>query len=101
LHKYMVLLYTGYYVFGVGDLVPRASSFEYFSGFFICSLNTIVNAVIIGYMTSYMEELSKKSVELSEKLNLTNTSMLNLNLSSGLKNEIKQYIYQTHTTKQL
>ena len=52
-------------------------------------------------MTSYMEELNKKSAELAEKLNLANTAMLNLNLSRNLKSQITQYIYQTHTTKQL
>lgn len=81
--------------------MPRASSLEFFSGFVLCSLCTIFNAVIIGYMTSYMEELSKKTAELNEKLNLTNTAMLNLNLSRPLKTQITQYIYQTHTTKQL
>ncbi len=70
-------------------------------GFLLCSICTIGNAVIIGYMTSYTEELNKKTAELSEKLNLTNTAMLNLKLSAGLKSEINKYIYQTHTTKQL
>ena len=83
--KYLVLLYTGFYIFGVGEVVPRADSMEFFSGFVLCSLCTIFNAVIIGYMTSYMEELSKRTAELNEKLNLTNTAMLNLNLSRGLK----------------
>ena len=96
-----MLLYTGFYVFGVGEIVPRAGSFEFFSGFILCSICTIFNAVIIGYMASYTEELSKKSQELNTKLNQTNTAMLNLSLSPGLKTEILQYIYQTHTTEQL
>ena len=96
-----MLLYTGFYVFGVGEIVPRAGAFEFFSGFILCSICTIFNAVIIGYMASYTEELSKKSQELNTKLNQTNTAMLNLNLSPGLKTEILSYIYQTHTTEQL
>ena len=96
-----MLLYTGFYVFGVGEIVPRSDSFEFFSAFILCSVCTIANAVIIGYMTSYMEELSQKSAKLNEKLNLTNTAMLNLNLSASLKSQITQYIYQTHTTQQL
>ena len=94
-----MLLYTGFYIFGVGEIVPRAGSVEFFSGFILCSICTIFNAVIIGYMASYTEELSKKSQELNSKLNQTNTAMLNLNLSARLKTEILQYIYQTHTTK--
>ena len=65
------------------------------------SVCTIVNAVIIGYMTAYMDELNKKSAELSAKINLTNTAMINLKLSRPLKNEISKYIYNTHTTKNL
>ena len=61
--------------------------------FILCSACTIANAVIIGYMTSYTEELNKKSAELSEKLNLINTAMLNLKLSSNLKGQITEYIY--------
>ena len=93
LRKYLVLLYTGFYIFGVGEVVPRSNSFEFFSGFILCSACTIANAVIIGYMTSYTEELTKKSAELSEKLNLINTAMLNLKLSPNLKGQITEYIY--------
>lgn len=88
-------------MFGVGEVVPRASSTEFFMGFLLCSVCTIINAVIIGYMTNYMEELSRKTAELNSKLNLTNTAMLNLHLTSELKGQIKSYIYQTHTTNQL
>ena len=83
--KYFVLLYTGFYLFGVGEVVPRHGPSEFFAGFILCSLCTIFNAVIIGYMTSYTEELNRKSVELAEKLNLTNTAMLNLKLTRPLK----------------
>lgn len=99
--QYFVLLYTGFYIFGVGEIVPRSSEIEFLSAFLLCSLCTIFNAVIIGYMTSYTEELNRKSVELAEKLNLTNTAMINLKLTAGLKLQITAYIYQTHTTEQL
>ena len=81
--------------------MPRSDTYEFAMAFLMCSICTIGNAVIIGYMTSYTDELNKKTAELSEKLNLTNTAMLNLKLSPGLKSEINKYIYQTHTTKQL
>ena len=72
----------------MGEIVPRADQTEFFSGFLLCSLCMIFNAVIIGYMTNYTEELNKKSVELNEKLNLSNTAMLNLKLSGPLKSQI-------------
>ena len=60
-----------------------------------------MNAVIIGYMTQYMGELSEKAGKLSEKINLTNTAMLNLGLPKGIKQDISKYIYNTHTTHEL
>jgi|Transcript_26628 hypothetical protein len=95
------MLYTAYYVFTVGEIVPRASSAEFGASFLLESICTIVNAVIIGYMTAYMEELNRKSAELSAKINLTNTAMINLALTRPLKTEISKYIYNTHTTKNL
>jgi len=52
-------------------------------------------------MASYTEELSKKSKDLNDKLNYTNTAMLNLKLSRNLKTNILEYIYQTHSTEEL
>ena len=52
-------------------------------------------------MTTYMDELSRKSAALSAKINLTNTAMINLDLSRPLKTEISKYIYNTHTTQTL
>ena len=83
--KHLVMLYTAFYIFTVGEIVPRATVDEFAYSFLLESICTIVNAVIIGYMTSYMDELSKKSSELSSKINLTNTAMINLNLRPELK----------------
>ena len=88
--QHLVMLYTAYYVFTVGEIVPRASSAEFGFSFLLESICTIVNAVIIGYMTTYMEELNNKSKELSEKINLTNTAMINLQLSPDLKFKISK-----------
>ncbi len=95
------MLYTAFYVFTVGEIVPRATTNEFAVSFLLESICTIVNAVIIGYMTAYMEELNRKSAELSAKINLTNTAMINLGLSRPLKTEISKYIYNTHTTLNL
>ena len=99
--KYLVMLYTGFYIFGVGEIVPRTSILEFLTGFILCSLCTLLNAVVIGYMVQFVNELNTKTEELNRKLNLSNTAMLNLRLSPPLKSQIKQYIYQTHTTLQL
>ena len=95
------MLYTAFYVFTVGEIVPRADEVEFATSFLLESVCTIVNAIIIGYMTAYMDELSRKSAELSAKINLTNTAMINLGLTRPLKTDISKYIYNTHTTKNL
>lgn len=95
------MMYTAFYVFTVGEIVPRSTTNEFAISFLLESVCTIVNAIIIGYMTSYMDELSKKSAELSTKINLTNTAMINLALARPLKTEISKYIYNTHTTNNL
>jgi len=95
------MLYTAFYIFTVGEIVPRASSEEFAFSFLLESICTIINAIIIGYMTTYMDELSRKSAALSAKINLTNTAMINLDLSRPLKTEISKYIYNTHTTQTL
>ena len=69
--------------------------------FLLESVCTIVNAIIIGYMTTYMDELGQKSKALSDSINKTNSAMINLKLSLPLKMEIKTYILNTHTTQNL
>ena len=101
IRKHLVMLYTAFYVFTVGEIVPRADEVEFATSFLLESVCTIVNAIIIGYMTAYMDELSRKSAELSAKINLTNTAMINLGLTRPLKTDISKYIYNTHTTKNL
>ena len=76
--RYAVLLYTGFYLFGVGEVVPRSTQGEFGIAFLLLASCTIINAVVIGYMTTYVDELNRKSQELADRINLTNTAMLNL-----------------------
>ena len=96
--KYLVMMYTAFYVFTVGEIVPRASTTEFCASFMLESVCTIVNAIIIGYMTTYMDELGQKAKDLSNSINLTNTAMINLGLSRNLSQDISKYIFNTHTT---
>ena len=66
---YFVGLYTGFYIFSGGEVVPRTSEIEFFVAFSLLAACTIVNAVLIGYMASYAEELTKDSTEFQAKLN--------------------------------
>ena len=49
-------------------------------------------------MASYAEELTKDSREFQNKLNLTNTAMINLDLQRDLRTKIHEYINNTYTT---
>ena len=97
--SYFVGLYTGFYLFGVGEVVPRETAFEFITAFVLLAVCTIANAVLIGYMASYAEELNKDSRLFQEKMNLTNTAMLNLQLHRNLRTKIHSYINNTHTTQ--
>ena len=95
-------MYTAFYVFTVGEIVPRATTQEFMYSFLLESVCTIVNAIIIGYMTTYMDDLGAKSKLLSESINKTNSAILNLRLESlELKMDIKTHILNTHTTQSL
>ena len=96
---YLVGLYTGFYLFGVGEVVPRETAIEFLVAFALLAVCTIANAVLIGYMASYAEELTKDSRLFQEKMNLTNTAMLNLDLKRNLRTKIHEYINNTHTTQ--
>ena len=78
--------------------MPRTSSTEFFVAFSLLAICTIVNAVLIGYMASYAEELTKDSREFQNKLNLTNTAMINLDLQRDLRTKIHEYINNTYMT---
>ena len=45
---YFVGLYTGFYLFGVGEVVPRESALEFLVAFALLAVCTIFNAVLIG-----------------------------------------------------
>jgi hypothetical protein len=86
------MMYTGFYLFGVGEVVPRSTWYEFAGAFLLLSLSQIANAAIIGVLLSYLEELNQEAGEFSQKISLVNTAMLNLKLSKKLKTEIKMFI---------
>lgn len=99
--RYLIMMYTGFYLFGVGEVVPRSSWQEFFGAFMLLAFSQIANAAIIGFILTYMEELNRESSEYSKKISLCNTAMLNLKLSTPLKTEIMKFVMSTHHTKKL
>ena len=55
----MTSLYTGFYLFAVGEVTPRAES-ELVLAIISLMLSSILNGVLIGNMALFMNELQKK-----------------------------------------
>lgn len=90
--RYAIMMYTGFYLFGVGEVVPRSTWYEFAGAFFLLSLSQIANAAIIGVLLSYLEDLNIEASTVSAKVSLVNTAMLNLELSKGLKTDVMEFI---------
>jgi hypothetical protein len=95
--QYILCYYTGFFLFGVGEVVPR-EELEFVCAIFILLISAIVNAIIIGNMAIHSEELSRKSTEFQQKIDLVNTAMTNLSLPKVLTKEVHVYISNTHNT---
>ena len=95
------MMYTGFYLFGVGEVVPRSSRAEFAAAFLLLAFSQIANAAIIGFILTYLEDINKESSEYSKKISLCNTAMLNLKLSTPLKTDIIKFVMSTHHTKKL
>lgn len=60
--RFLVSVYIGYYLFGVGEVCPRTQT-ELTVAIPILILSSIVNGLIIGNMALYLAELYKKKHE--------------------------------------
>jgi hypothetical protein len=58
--SYLICLYTGFYLFGVGEVCPR-NQLEIVVSIPILILSSIANGLIIGNMALYISELNKKN----------------------------------------
>jgi len=58
---YLVGVYTAFFLFGVGEVVPRKTWQEFLVAFTLLAVCTIANAVLIGYMASYADQLTADS----------------------------------------
>jgi hypothetical protein len=72
--RFLVALYIGYYLFGVGEVCPRTTK-ELGVAIPILILSSIVNGLIIGNMALYLAELYKKKLEFQRKMDIVNTAM--------------------------
>lgn len=100
IRTYLISLYIGFYLFGVGEVCPR-EQIEITVAIPILILSSIVNGLIIGNMALYIQELNKKNTEFQKTMDLVNTSMKSLNLSNDLRREVTEFFITTNSTKTL
>jgi hypothetical protein len=84
-------LYTSFYLFGVGEVVPQTVG-ETVMAILILIVLTIINNAIIGLFSMYSDELSAKANQLQATIDLTNTAMANLQLPHELRTEVLLFI---------
>jgi len=60
IRSYLISMYIGFYLFGVGEVCPRTQS-EIIIAIPILIVSSIVNGLIIGNMALYITELHRKS----------------------------------------
>ena len=66
---------------------------------FIYIVNAIFNAILFGIYFDLLEETRRRQNEFQSQLDKANTAMGNLTLPASLKDDVRNYILQTHETK--
>mmetsp|Transcript_11975 Transcript_11975/g.18493 ORF Transcript_11975/g.18493 Transcript_11975/m.18493 type:complete len:179 (-) Transcript_11975:428-964(-) len=92
--RYLASLYTAVMVLTGNEINPRS---ELHIG--VSSLLTVVGSLVIanifGTMAVVFTTLNRRSQKLQEKIDMANTSMLNMKLPDFLQEDIRQFMYQT------
>ena len=97
---YSISLYIGYYLFGVGEVCPRAQT-EILVAIPILIFSSIINGLIIGNMALFIHELNKKNSDFQKKMDTMNTAMKTLNISKDLRREVIEFFITTNSTSSL
>lgn len=85
---YMVLVVGGNETYGPNKLL------KYFSAGAIL-VGNLYMAQIMGSMANYVSVISRRDNNFQEKLDVANTIMHEINLSSKTQNQVRDYFYQT------
>ena len=62
-------------------------------------INAIFNAILFGIYFDLLEEARRRQNEFQQQLDNANTAMANLDLTAGIKDQVRNHILQTHETK--
>jgi hypothetical protein len=62
IRRYWIALYTAFYLFHVGEAVPR-SIYEIIIASLLMLISAMANAIIFGSMTVLAQEMGKKQIK--------------------------------------
>ena len=62
-------------------------------------VNAIFNAILFGIYFDLLEEARRRQNEFQTEIDNANTAMGNLPLPESIKDQVRNYILQTHETK--
>ena len=98
--SYLIAMYIGFYLFGVGEVCPR-TQLEILVSIPILIISSIANGLIIGNMAMYLQELNKKNSEFQRNMDTVNTAMNALSLDNDLRRSITEFFITTNSTSTL
>ena len=100
LFRYMKLMYHSTLTYAMVDISTRRDS-ELLIMTFVLIIAAVINAIIFGQFAVLTEEVKADSNEYVDKLGLINTVLSELKQPPNIRNEVREYIAQTHNLKKL
>ena len=96
----MKLMYHSTLTYAMVDISTRRDS-ELLIMTFVLIIAAVINAIIFGQFAVLTEEVKADSNEYVDKLGLINTVLSELKQPPNIRNEVREYIAQTHNLKKL
>ena len=96
-YQYLMSIYHSVLIFCPNDLLPQVLIELLFTTFALI-ISSLINAVILSNMTLYAATFNRRSTELQAIMDRASTTMKNINLPEGIRNNIRSYISTSNAT---
>ncbi|CDW81634.1 UNKNOWN [Stylonychia lemnae] len=95
--QYFMCMYYAIMIVGSNELFP-ATTFQKFYLAIMMLVGNLIIANIIGEMAVLMQVITRRSSAFHEKLDIANTIMYNINITSHTQDKIRDFFFTTRTT---
>lgn len=95
--QYFMCMYYSIMTVGSNELFP-ATTFQKFYLAIMMLVGNLIIANIIGEMAVLMQVITRRSSAFQEKLDIANTIMHNIHITSDTQEEIRDFFFQTRNT---